>query len=61
MKHCYEIRKFEEDGRTTMIRMMEAEPKDAKKALREYARENPGLYSLYKIEIVTHCFTEKED
>lgn len=61
MKHYYEIRKFEKDGKTTIIRMVEAEPKDAKKAFREYAEENPGIYRLCKIETIANYFTEKEN
>lgn len=61
MMHTYEIRKLEKDGKVTTIRMVTAEPKAAKKAFREYAETNPGIYSLYQIRKVGVCFTEKEN
>lgn len=61
MKHTYEIRKLEDDGKVTAIERFEAIPKDAKKKAKEYAKRNPGLYSLYKIETVALYFTEKEE
>lgn len=60
MIHMYEIRKLEKDGKVTNIRMLSAEPKSAKKAFKEYAEENPGIYSLYQIHRVGVYFTEKE-
>ena len=41
--------------------MLTAEPKSAKKAFKEYAEANPGIYTLYQIRKVEACFTEKED
>lgn len=61
MMHMYEIRKLEKDGKVTTIRMITAEPKAAKKAFKEYAEANPGIYSLYQVRKVGVCFTEKED
>lgn len=58
--HVYEIRKLEKDGKVTTIRMLTADPKSAKKAFKEYAAENPGIYSLYQVQKVGACFTEKE-
>ena len=60
MMHVYEIRKLEKNGKVTTIRMVTAEPKAAKKAFKEYAEANPGIYSLYKVEEVEIYFTEKE-
>ena len=60
MTHMYEIRKLEKDGKTTIIRMLATEPKSAKKAFKEYAEENPGIYSLYQVRRVGVYFTEKE-
>lgn len=61
MTHVYEIRKLEKDGKVTTVRMVAAEPKEAKKAFKEYAEANPGIYSLYQIRKVAAYFTEKED
>lgn len=58
--HMYEIRKLEKNGKVTTIRMLTAEPKSAKKTFKEYAEENPGIYSLYQVRKVGACFTEKE-
>ena len=60
MMHLYEIRKLEKNGKVTIIRMLSAEPKSAKETFKEYAEENPGIYSLYQIHRVGVCFTEKE-
>jgi hypothetical protein len=60
MLHMYEIRKLEENGKVTIIRQLTAEPKLAKKTFREYAEENPGIYSLYQVHRVGVYFTEKE-
>lgn len=60
MMHMYEIRKLEKNGKVTIIRMLTAEPKSAKKTFKEYAEENPGIYSLYQVHKVGTCFTEKE-
>lgn len=60
MKHNYEIRKLENDGKITTIEKFTAEPKDAKKEAKEYAVRHPGLYTLYKVETVEIYFTEKE-
>lgn len=61
MTHTYEIRKLENDGRITTVRKFAAEPKWAKKALKEYAEANPGIYTLYQIRKIEACFTEKEN
>ena len=58
--HMYEIRKLEKNGKVTTIRMLTTEPKSAKKAFKEYAEANPGIYSLYQVHKVGVCFTEKE-
>lgn len=43
-----------------MLKMTE-EPKDAKKRTKAYAKENPGLYALKKIEMVEIYFTGRID
>lgn len=60
MMHVYEIRKLKKTGKATTIRMVTAEPKAAKKAFKEYAEANPGIYSLYQVRKVGTCFTGKE-
>ena len=60
MIHMYEIRKLEKDGKITTDRTLTAEPKPAKKMFKEYAEENPGIYSLYQVNRVETYFTEKE-
>lgn len=60
MKHTYEIRKLEDDGKVRTIEKFTAEPKDAKKEAKAYAGRHPGLYTLYKVETVEIYFTEKE-
>lgn len=60
MKHMYEIRKLEKDGKITIIGQLTEEPKLAKRTFKKYAEENPGIYSLYQIHRVGACFTEKE-
>ena len=60
MMHVYEIRKLEKDGKVTTIRMLTDEPKSAKKTFKEYAKANPGIYTLYQIRKIEACFTEKE-
>lgn len=61
MKHYYEIRKFEDDGKITIVQKISMEPKFAKQTAKEYAERNPGIYSLCKIENVAHYFTEKKN
>lgn len=61
MKDIYEIQKLEKDGKMTIIEKFLAEPKEAKREVKTYAGEHPGLYKLYKIEIVEICSTEKEN
>lgn len=58
MIHMYEIRKLEKDGKVTIVRQLKAEPKSAKKTFKEYAGENPGIYSLYYVRRVGAYFTE---
>ena len=60
MMHMYEIRKLEKDGKITTVQTLTAEPKLAKKTFREYAEENPGIYSIYQVRRVETYFTEKE-
>lgn len=60
MLHCYEVRKLEENGKTTTIEKFVAEPKEAKAKTKTYAEKHPGLYTLYKAEPVEIYFTEKE-
>lgn len=57
--HMYEIRKLEKNGNVTIVRQLTAEPKSAKKMFKEYAEEIPGIYSLYQVNRVGTCFTEK--
>lgn len=59
MKHIYELRKLENEGNVTIVKKIEAEPKCAKKEARDYAKQNPGIYSLQKIEAIEYYFTEK--
>lgn len=61
MTHYYEIRKLEDDGKITTVKKMSAEPKVAKQTAKNYAKRNPGIYSLYKIETIAHYFTEEEN
>lgn len=61
MLHFYEIRELDSNGRTHIIKQFTEEPKEAKKELKRYAEENPGIYSLYQIHHVAAYFTVKED
>lgn len=61
MTHHYEIRKLEDDGKITTVRKISAEPKVAKQTAKNYAKRNPGVYCLYKIETVTYYFTKEEN
>lgn len=61
MTHYYELRSFEDDGTIKTVLKISAEPKDAKQRAREYAKRNPGLYSLEKVEKVETYLTEKEN
>lgn len=61
MMRVYEIGKLEKEGKVTAIRLITAEPKTAKKEFKEYAKANPGIYTLYQIRKVEAYFTEKED
>lgn len=61
MTHYYEIRKLEDDGKITTVRKMSAEPKVAKQTAKNYAKRNPGVYCLYKVEPVAYYFTAKEE
>lgn len=60
MTHCYELRSFEDDGTIKTVLKISAEPKYAKQRAKEYAKRNPGLYTLEKVEKVAMYFTEKE-
>jgi hypothetical protein len=60
MTHCYELRSLEDDGTIKTVLRVTAEPKYAKQQAKEYAKRNPGLYSLEKVEKVAMYFTEKE-
>lgn len=61
MTHNYELRSFEDDGTIKIVLRVSAEPKYAKQRAREYAKRNPGLYSLERVEKVAMYFTEKEN
>lgn len=61
MLHLYEIQELDSNGRTHIIKQFTEEPKNAKRKLKEYAEENPGIYSLYQIHRVASCFTVKEN
>lgn len=61
MKHQYELRDLNSNGVTTTVLRMTEEPRDAKKRAEEYAKENPGLYSLKRIETVEIYFTEVDE
>lgn len=58
MKHNYELRELNRDATTTIVLRMTEEPRDAKRRAKAYAEENPGLYSLKRIETVEVYFTE---
>lgn len=60
MKHNYEIRKLEDNGKVTTIEKFFAEPKEVKRKAKAYAEKHPGLYTLYRVETVEIYFTEKE-
>lgn len=60
MTHNYELRSLEDDGTTKNVLKISAEPKYAKQRAKEYAKRNPGLYSLEKVEKVAMYFTKKE-
>lgn len=59
MTHYYELRSFEDDGTIKTVLKISAEPKYAKQRAKEYAKRNPGMYSLEKVEKVGSYFTEK--
>lgn len=61
MTHYYELRSFEDDGTIKTVLKISAEPKHAKQRAKEYAKRNPGMYSLEKVEKVASYFTEKEN
>ena len=58
MKHNYELRELNGDATTTIVLRMTEEPRDTKKRAKAYAEENPGLYSLKRVETVEVYFTE---
>ena len=60
MTHYYELRSLENDGTIKTVFKISAEPKYAKQEAKAYAKRNPGLYSLEKVEKVASYFTEKE-
>lgn len=60
MTHYYELRSLEDDETIKIVLKISAEPKYAKQRAKEYAKRNPGLYSLEKVEKVAIYFTEKE-
>lgn len=60
MKHNYELKRLNNDGNTTTVLKIIAEPKCAKERAKNYANQNPGLYWLEKTETVAMYFTEKE-
>lgn len=59
MKHTYELRKFEDDSMTTVMKIT-AEPKYAKQRAEDYTKSHPGMYSLQKIETV-RLYCNKEE
>lgn len=61
MTHYYEIRKLEGDKKITTVRKMSAEPEVAKQIAKNYAKRNPGVYSLYKVEPIAYYFTKEEN
>lgn len=58
MKHTYELRRLEKDDSLTTVLKLTGEPKKAKEKAKEYASQNPGLYTLLKVEKVKIYFTE---
>lgn len=58
--HIYELRSWNDDGSITTVLKIAAEPKYAKERAKSYAKRNPGLYSLEKIEEVATYLTKKE-
>ena len=50
----------EKVGKINTVRTLTAEPRLAKKTFKEYAEENPGIYSLYQVHRVETYFTERE-
>lgn len=52
MKHNYELRKLNSDATTTIVLRMTEELTDAKKRAKAYIKENPGQYSLKRVETV---------
>ena len=60
MSHTYELRRFNDDGSTTTVLNVTAEPKYAKERAKNYANQHPGLYSLQRIDTVAMYFTEEE-
>lgn len=56
MLHTYEIRRLDNDGKTHIVKRFTEEPKIAKRAFREYTKENPGGYTLYQIKWVAARF-----
>lgn len=57
MKHKYELRAWNDDTMTTVLKIND-EPKNAKQRARDYTNEHEGIYSLYKVEEVSIYFTE---
>lgn len=60
MKHKYEVRKLESDGKVNTIEEFIKEPKDARREARAYAERHPGLYTLYRVDTIEIYFTEKK-
>lgn len=58
--HMYEIRKREENGTVTTIRLLATEQKEAMKTFKEYAEANPGVYSLYQVRRIKTYISQKE-
>lgn len=61
MTHYYELKSIEDDGTIKIVLKISAEPKYAKQRAKEYAKRNPGLYSLNRVEKVAMYLTEKEN
>ena len=60
MTHYYELRSLKDDGTKKTVLKITAEPKYAKQRAKEYAKKNPNLYLLEKVEKVAMYFTKKE-
>lgn len=60
MKHKYELRAWNNDTMTTVLKIND-EPKNAKQRAKNYVKEHKGFYSLYKVEEIEIYSAEKVD